>query len=307
MRPFLDLYSLCTLFSALLASSCATPKLPPLIHPSEEITLSHGDERIGSYVSSWNGFRTSSYWINAPGGLILIDTQFLPSATEEMLEWAEKVTGKKVVLAIVLHPNPDKFNGTAFLQSQGIRVITSEQVLKLIPKVHHIRLGWFYDRFRPDYPLADPTPESFGNHDAMVSVAGINLKLHVLGPGCSQAHVVVEYEKHLFVGDLVTQGFHSWLELGLLPEWLTRLDELKEMDPEFIHTGRGGSGDVSLLDHQKRYLKEVISVVNHSNGDQERALSEILARYPTYAYPRFVENGLEAVSKRLSRLKKSNE
>ncbi|MGZ3707796.1 MAG: hypothetical protein ACXWPM_03055 [Bdellovibrionota bacterium] len=28
-----------------------------------EVTLTHGDGRVGSYVSSWNGFRTTSYWI----------------------------------------------------------------------------------------------------------------------------------------------------------------------------------------------------------------------------------------------------
>lgn len=282
----------------LLASCSSAPKIP-LIEPNEEITLTHGDERVGSYVSSWNGFRTSSYWINAPGGLILIDTQFLPSATEEMLNWAEKVTGKKAVLAIVLHPNPDKFNGTAFLQSRGIRVITSEQVLELIPAVHHVRLGWFYERFRPDYPLTDPQPESFGNHDSVLDIAGAQLRLHVMGAGCSKAHVVVEFDKHIFVGDLVTQGFHSWLELGLLREWITRIDELKGLNPEYVHTGRGGSGDASLLDREKDYLKDVISIVKRSKGDTDKAYNEIIARYPAYDYPRFVENGLEAVSKKL--------
>ena len=53
---------------------------------------------------------------------------------------AEKATGKKVSTAIVLHPNPDKFNGTAALQARGIDVITSRQVRELIPAVHQIRL-----------------------------------------------------------------------------------------------------------------------------------------------------------------------
>src|SRR4051794_19263888 len=97
-----------------------------------ELVLKNGDNRIGTYVSSEKGFETSSYWIEGPTGLIFIDTQFLLSAGEEALNWAEKVTGKKAQLAIVLHPNPDKFNGTSSYQKRGIRVVTSEQVLKLI-------------------------------------------------------------------------------------------------------------------------------------------------------------------------------
>src|SRR5258708_647955 len=108
-----------------------------------EISLVAGDSRVGSYTSSWNGFRTTSYWIEGPTGLILIDTQFLPCSALEMVEWAESVTGKKAVMAIILHPNPDKFNGTALYQSRGIKVVTSAHVLKLIPEVHKLRTEWF--------------------------------------------------------------------------------------------------------------------------------------------------------------------
>ncbi|HLL53067.1 MAG TPA: hypothetical protein VK447_05935, partial [Myxococcaceae bacterium] len=86
------------------------------------------DPRVGTYVSSSWGFNTSSYWIEGPEGLILIDTQFLLSAADEFVTWAEKVTGKKAVLAIVLHANPDKFNGTSVLRKRGIKVVTSAQV-----------------------------------------------------------------------------------------------------------------------------------------------------------------------------------
>src|SRR3954454_20682508 len=92
-----------------LVAGCASVQVPA--HAQVTLT-SAGDPRVGTYVSSPWGFSTSSYWIEGPTGLVVIDTQFLPSAAEEMLAWAEQTTGKKVVLAIVLHPNPDKFNGT---------------------------------------------------------------------------------------------------------------------------------------------------------------------------------------------------
>ncbi len=57
---------------------------------------------IGTYVSSDEDFRTSSYWIDGKDGVVVIDTQFLLSAAEEVIAHTERVTGKKVVLAIVL-------------------------------------------------------------------------------------------------------------------------------------------------------------------------------------------------------------
>ena len=267
-------------------TSCSSP--PKRTAPvSAELTLSHGDGRVGSYVSSWRGFHTSSYWIEGPEGLILIDSQFLTSAAEEMIDWAEKVTGKKAVLAIVLHPNPDKFNGTAVFQKRGIRVVTSEQVLDLIPEVHRLRLSWFYDRFKPDYPLEQPKPESFGGKSGEIAAAGITVKLHVLGKGCSGAHVVAEYDGHVFVGDLVTQGFHSWLELGELREWLKRLDEIRALDLRTV---------ISIV--EKHHPRKGVAL---SDDGSDQILAEIVARYPAYEYPKFAENGLPEVWNHLAK------
>lgn len=220
-----------------------------------------GDRRVGTYVSSTWGFSTSSYWIEGPTGLIVIDTQFLTSAAEELIQWAEESTGKKVQLAIVLHGNPDKFNGTAVFKKRGIRVVTSEQVRALIPAIHEKRVRAFYERYQPDYPKDLVLPDSFGNKTTELSAGGVTVKAHVLGPGCSEAHVVVEYDGHLFPGDLVASGSHSWLEIGRTDEWLKRLHELSELKPKFVHPGRGPTGDERLLRQEERYLSEVMKAV----------------------------------------------
>ncbi|HEY0715847.1 MAG TPA: MBL fold metallo-hydrolase, partial [Polyangia bacterium] len=193
------------------------------------MTLSHADPaaaRIGTYVSSDDGFRTNSYWIEGETGVVIIDTQFLLSAAEELIDAAEKSTGKKVVLAIVLHPNPDKFNGAAVFNRRNIKVITSAQVLAKLPAVHELRKTWFYDDYKPDYPADLPKVESFGAETQILKVAGLELTLHVLGKGCSDAHVVVEHAGHIFTGDLVTNDYHSWLELGFLEDWTALLKQL---------------------------------------------------------------------------------
>jgi len=269
------------------------------------VTLSPDGGEVGTYVSSWKGFRTSSYWIEGPTGLILIDTQFLLSAGDEFVDWAEKTTGKKAVLAVVLHPNPDKFNGTAHLQARGVRVITSDEVLEKIPAVHKLRTSWFYERFKPDYPVETPMPSSFGGRSIDLDAAGVRLRLHVLGKGCSDAHAVVEFRDHVFVGDLVTIGFHSWLELGYLDEWLRRLDEIREMHPQFVHTGRGGTGDLSSVDREEEYLRDVIEIVraHHPKGKladktRKEIVDAIVTKYPAYDFPLFLK--VDALWKRMA-------
>ncbi len=256
------------------------------------------------------GFSTQSYFIEGPTGLIALDTQFLPSEAERMIAFAEARTHKKFELAIVLHANPDKFNGTATFQKHGVRVVTSAAVAKLVPSVHEKRLRAFYERYAPDYPKETPSPEALPEGTRELRAAGLTLKLYDLGPGCSEAHLVVEWEKHVFVGDLVANRAHSWLEIGKTPEWHARLDEIAALGPRFVHPGRGTSGGPELLAREHEYLRVVeravaselaalrASKVPLDTGARDAALervkTSVVKVYPEHAYAVFLEIGLPA-------------
>lgn len=259
------------------------------------------DPRIGQVVSSAWTFATSSFWISGPEGVVLVDTQFLPSGGLEAAELAEQATGQQVVTAFVLHANPDKFNGTSALQGRGVEVLTARQVLAAMPAIHKKRVAAFYDRYKPDYPLEMPTPTVFGAATTQLRAAGLPLTAHVLGPGCSEAHVVLQFEDQLFVGDLVANGAHSWLEIGRTDAWLQRIAELEALRPRFVHPGRGPSGGPELLTRQRDYLAEVIALVaaEKPSGPPDRAaLARVRAalerRHPGYRFPVFLEIGLPA-------------
>lgn len=305
MRRFL-LFVLLTPF----VLSCATgpsPTTTPAVPGSEK---DQTDPRVGVFVSDPWTFSTSSYWIEGPDGLILIDTQFLPSVAEKFVDYAERTTGKKAVLAIVLHANPDKFNGTGALQRRGIRVVTSEQVIGHMPVVHEKRVRAFYERYKPDYPKELALPESFGSTTTELSAGGIQVKAHVLGAGCSEAHVAVEFDGHVFAGDLVANGVHSWLEIGKTDEWLVRLGELRALHPRRVHPGRGASGGPGLLDEEQRYLETVIQLVSRAQptlpppqGAMDAVKKQIRDAYPNHRFPVFLEIGLPAEWRRQARLR----
>jgi hypothetical protein len=96
-----------------------------------------------------------------------------------------------------------KFNGSAAFQQHGIRVVTSAQVKAPIPAVHTIRYGWFFNEHAPDYPKDAAVPGVFGDASTELNLAGLTLKVHVLGRSVSGAHVVVRHARNVFVGDLI--------------------------------------------------------------------------------------------------------
>lgn len=263
---------------------------------------------IGQYTSEPRAYSTQSYWLEGRDGVVLVDTQFLPSDALAFADRAATTTGKPVKLAVVLHPNPDKFNGCAALQSRGIQVVTSRQVAALIPAVHTIRRGWFYDKYKPDYPSEVPEPTVFGDRTTVLRAGGLELTLNVLGgPGCSAAHVVLQAGDTLFVGDLLASQGHAWLELALFDEWLARLDELDRLHPRRIHVGRGPAGGAELIDANRRYLRTVRAIVRTEQPQGELGLVKrwllerrIRSAFPGYAWDDFVWEALPEVWQKLA-------
>ncbi len=261
-----------------------------------------GDARIGEFISSQWSFQTASYWIEGPDGLLLIDAQFVPTALEKEVFWAGHFLGKKPKLGVVLHPSPDRFNGTAYLQSLGAAVVTSEDVRAAIPAVHERWRPVFAQKYGvARYPRELTLPDAIPAATQELQAAGLTVKLHRLGAGSSAAHLVVEWEGHLFVGDLVSNGAHSWFENGRVDEWLQRLDELRALSPKWVHPGRGMPGGPELIDAQAAYLRAVIAAVEAEHPRDlstpeaiARIRAQVTARFPERAYPEFLERMLRA-------------
>jgi hypothetical protein len=147
-------------------------------------------------------------------------------------------------------------------------------------------------------------PDTFGNRTTEINIEGISIKLHVLGQGASGAHVVAQYLDKVFVGDLINPNNHAWLELGFIPDWLARLDEIRALKPAKIYPGRGAMGGPELIDAQAAYLKQVRQWIRESlaPGDlgwlrRQLLQRKIEAAYPALGYPTFMRDGLAAVWK----------
>jgi glyoxylase-like metal-dependent hydrolase (beta-lactamase superfamily II) len=125
-----------------------------------------------------------------------------------------------------------------------------------------------------------------------------------LGKGASGAHLVAQFEHHVFVGDLINPDNHAWLELGLIGDWLARLDEIRALKPLKIYPGRGQVGGPEMIEAQAAYLKQVQRWVREtlSPGElgwlkKQMLQRKIEAAYPQLGYAIFMRDGLGAVWK----------
>jgi len=154
-------------------------------------------------------------WIAGGQGLVLLGIQLLPSEAEAMLREAQSRTGRKALMAVVLAPTPEQFNGTAVLQKHSVKVYTSQQqVLAAIPAAHAEALRRLGAQFGKDYPAAEPKPASYGEASRQMLIGGAQFQLRTLGPGPGVAHVAVDYDGQLFAGNLVAGPVHPVLYAG---------------------------------------------------------------------------------------------
>lgn len=275
-----------------LFSCSSETSTPPQQAPNYTKVSYSNDYQIGDYTSRLSEIGSKSYWIEGPDGVVLIDTQFLLSGANEFVDIAESVTGKKVLMAIVLHASADRFNGVSVLQKRGIEVVSSEQVVSEIESVDKQMRERNASLYADDYPASLALPLGKWKATQEFDVAGLRLKAYIIRDGESNAHVLIGVDDRLFVGNLVNNRYHADLELGKSEQWLERLEEIRRFTKaRVIYPGKGYAMNAAfLLDQQEAYLRFVRKTIanfytgGHISEQDIRDISkQIKNRYADYA------------------------
>jgi glyoxylase-like metal-dependent hydrolase (beta-lactamase superfamily II) len=247
---------------------------------------------VGWYTAPEQAQSARSYWIAGEQGLVVMGTQLLSSQADAMLREAQSRSGRKPLMAVVLAPTPEQFNGTAVLQKRGVKVYTSQQVAAAIPAAHAQALRRLSAQFGRDYPSAEPKPIVYGDSIRQMRIGGVEFRLRTLGPGVAAAHVAVEYDGQLFAGELIAGPVHPALAGGSLDAWFKRLQELRMSKPRRVFPAHGEPGGIAVIANQMIYIKRLMDLVAAENP-QSAAARESMARvkeqmlqaYPAYASP----------------------
>lgn len=249
--------------------------------------------KLGVFTASEQGFDTHTFYYDDGQEVVLIDTQFVPALTAAMLEQIHRETRSPVTRVIVTHPNPDKFNGLAYLHKLGVHSLSSEGVATAMPSVNDYKQHFWIQTMKSftaiTYPKFENVQETFKGRQTLRLASGETLTLIELAhAGVASKQVVVRIDQtgDLIVGDLVHHRAHAWLEGALingrpqpvLSEWIAALDELPALangHPEAkIYGGRGEFVSViKAVQEQQRYLtqsEKIVDAYMHSLSTAER-------------------------------------
>lgn len=257
--------------------------------------------KIGEYRSSIDELGSKSYWIEGPDGLVLIDTQYLDSDTQALVDIAQNVTGKKVRLAIVLHAVPARFNGVSKLRKMGINVVSAETVVNDIAEsvaVSDSSILHFSETLKQKYQhdvlqwdKATSLPNVMWKQTQEFDAAGLHFKAYVIRDAVSNAHLLIQIGEHLFVGDLLSPKYHANLLKGKSRQWLERLDEIEKFVGQGIaHPGKGYAMKTrTLVAMQREYLHSFRNLMAEfytggelSEGDQQLITARMQKNFPDY-------------------------
>lgn len=250
---------------------------------------------LGVFTSDVNGFDTHTFYYDDGKEVILIDTQFVPSLTRAMLEKVHRETKSPVTAVIVTHPNPDKFNGLAYLHAQGIRSVSSVGVADAMPAVHEYKRDFWVNKMKTfkldEYPKFANVQERFEQRKTLRLKSGETLTLFALsnqGVATQQVAVRIDATGDLVVGDLVHHKAHAWLEGGLIggkatpnvTGWMAALDELPALSAgNPLARVYGGRGEFALVNEavqaQKNYLRKADQITRDYVAGLGRRQSEL--------------------------------
>jgi glyoxylase-like metal-dependent hydrolase (beta-lactamase superfamily II) len=241
-----------------------------------------GAGTLGVFTSDDKGFDTHTFYYDDGQEVVLIDTQFVPQLTEKMVAQVKATTRSPITRVVVTHPNPDKFNGLAYLHRLGVRSISSAAVADDMPAVNAYKKAFWtktMKAFPPDgYPAFENVQQRFdGPSHTLKLKSGETLTLFALrNPGVAAHQVVLRVDGtgDLVVGDLLHHRAHAWLEGPLVGQrpvpdigaWNAALDELPALatgHPEAkVYGGRGEFVRVAdAVKAQKTYLTQVRGIV----------------------------------------------
>ena len=281
--------------------------------------------RIIEFKSGPNGFDTRTFFYEGESEVVAFDSQFTPELAKQSIAHLRKFTIKPITWLIIIHPNPDKFNGASVFKDEGAKILASQATANAIPGVHAYKEYYFVEiakMFKKgEYPQPTAVDQTFNGQMDLVLRGGERIQLRELSqPGVSntQAVAYIQLINSLIVGDLMHYKAHAWLEGGIvdgkptptIEGWISGLKELASLYPQdsLVYGGRGVTANLKTsVAEQIKYLQTAQNLVRKElkslgakarefNGPNAGAMYKRLgekfqSKFPDYELPYMIEYG----------------
>jgi glyoxylase-like metal-dependent hydrolase (beta-lactamase superfamily II) len=220
---------------------------------------------VGRYASP-NPGSVNVLWLNAPRGLVVIDSGRTLSQAHRTVA-AIRGVHRPVVGILITHAHPDHVGGLGVLHE----AFPHAPMYATAPTAEEIRTDskGFYALTRQidgdDYPAVMTVPDHLLWPNRPLFIGGLWLQTAEFGPGETDAATAF-YEpvsRTLFTGDVVANHMTPALLEGHSCGWLSDLTRLRKRFPfaRTLYPGHGAPGSRDLIGKQERYIRDVRAFV----------------------------------------------
>ncbi|POX56205.1 hydrolase [Streptomyces sp. Ru71] len=271
--------------------------------------------------ASPNPGSVNTYWIQAPHGLVLVDTLRTPDDAQKAIAEIRK-TGEPVVGILLTHSHPDHVGGAsafhdAFPKATVLASRATDQAMRQDKRGFYPLARSANPRFPARLTYADRT---FADGSA-VQVGGLRFETIGFSEGESD-RATVYYRPDtgdLFSGDLATGKVTPALIEGNSCGWLQILTQLDRRFPKArtMYPGHGAPGPArALIDEQRGYLRHFRGLVRPAvasaspggpavTPEEQKSITAAMDRtYPGYPpvadLPTIVQENIKAVARELT-------
>lgn len=216
-------------------------------------------QSVGIYRSDDPG-SVNTYWIRAPGGLIVLDSGRSLSDARKALQLIRR-EGRPVVAILVTHAHPDHVGGLGIIQDAfpGTPIYASERDRRTIQTDPQGFFRLTREVLGNDYANPVRPPNRIVRPGQTLRLGGIAIGTAPFGPGeaPSQTLYYLPASRTLFAGDVVDNGATPFLLDGRSCGWLQDIARLRRRFPRasVLYPGHGHTGRAAeLIDAQERYI-----------------------------------------------------
>ncbi|VWC78170.1 MBL fold metallo-hydrolase [Burkholderia lata] len=260
-------------------------------------------------------FLTNAFLVELPNGVVAIDAMMTVSDAHQVRDRLD--TLRKPLLAVLItHGHPDHYNGVGELIRgfDDVPVIATRGVDEAMHRIDDAKAVQWQSVFGDDWPARRTFPNRFVRDGDVLDFDGVPFEVREFGPGESHWDLVwtVGCQRRVaFVGDMVFNGVHSFMNDGHTADWLRSLDALERLsgDIALFYTGHGPAGEpLAMIAAQRAYIgcyRAAVARLANGNRSLDDAgkdeLETVMKRFlPTADLDVFIKAGADAIAAELA-------